>query len=530
MKQINLKIPLSEKGKQRFSKWLLDTVETWPKFRGGIIQELQTSRDFQRKMAEKTFDQTKPPENVSLNILGFRLFEVFFVEDFNNLEKNIYDIFEERSNDFHLDQIRIDFQKFKRSIGFSGYLNIGHICRPGGFVGTTVIRRMELPEGVDSIWVTLQKDFPSMMTLCFTVVLTPEVNETIQRIHREKYLPDYFIDAISLPLVYASSHSFSSEQAQKNEILKKLEKVRTDVERIIFTYFQGYFYRSITTKSKLPTIEIYSLKAEEKVYSNFKTFTEEYRFWFNSFDFQFFPLSFTNEYMLFYENYLIDTRQKEEPISAQFKIILFEEPAKKRWGVGAEATIASVIYSFHDLVAKITIPLTLLMVQKEEQNRVEIIREKAFQAFSKKKFLRNLKVSLNEYNQIQNILRTIERIKFDFDQVKNYLEREFKDDHDLLEFSPERSTREPRDFYTYTLSRIEKNNKVLFDHSAFLERHFSRYIEFKNIEAIYNLQVVTVILTVVAVFLGIVSALAGWEAIIKFVQIVSNFIQSSFIQ
>lgn len=87
MKPRKIKVPLSTANKRRFSKWVLDIVENWPKFQGGIINQLQIDRQFQRKDSDDTFEQTKPPDGVSFTILGFRLFEVFFLEDFGSFEK-----------------------------------------------------------------------------------------------------------------------------------------------------------------------------------------------------------------------------------------------------------------------------------------------------------------------------------------------------------------------------------------------------------------------------------------------------------
>jgi hypothetical protein len=63
------------------------------------------------------------------------------------------------------------------------------------------------------------------------------------------------------------------------------------------------------------------------------------------------------------------------------------------------------------------------------------------------------------------------------------------------------------------------------EHLAFLEKYFSRHVELINIEAIYNLQVITVILAIGAFILGIISAMAGWESILKFLNMIYNLIQ-----
>ncbi len=69
------KIPilLSDSYKKRVSKWVLDIVETLPKFQGGPIYQLQYERLHQREQAEKIFEETKPPEDVEISLIGFRL-------------------------------------------------------------------------------------------------------------------------------------------------------------------------------------------------------------------------------------------------------------------------------------------------------------------------------------------------------------------------------------------------------------------------------------------------------------------------
>jgi hypothetical protein len=73
---------------------ILDIVEDMPEFQRGPLWGMQKYRAEQRKQAEELFIKTCPPQNTTLDYLGFRVFEIFMIEDFSNLLTGLQNIYE----------------------------------------------------------------------------------------------------------------------------------------------------------------------------------------------------------------------------------------------------------------------------------------------------------------------------------------------------------------------------------------------------------------------------------------------------
>jgi mannose/fructose/N-acetylgalactosamine-specific phosphotransferase system component IIC len=67
--------------------------------------------------------------------------------------------------------------------------------------------------------------------------------------------------------------------------------------------------------------------------------------------------------------------------------------------------------------------------------------------------------------------------------------------------------------------------KLLISQVEFVDKEFSSHIEVLNVYAVYRLQVLTLWLTVVATFLGIVSLLANYQEIKNVICTILNDIQ-----
>ncbi len=88
-----------------------------PKFNGGLLADWQAHREYQRRIAKETFEQTRPAAGTSLHFDRLFLIELFQIEDIDYLEARLRPIFAEVHG---LNQIKEDLRSF--SIGRRGDL------------------------------------------------------------------------------------------------------------------------------------------------------------------------------------------------------------------------------------------------------------------------------------------------------------------------------------------------------------------------------------------------------------------------
>ena len=99
-----MRIRIPKKYQARLSKVYLDCAEMLPRFGGGPISTLQLHREHQREDAEDTYQRTRLPEGIKVQYLFFRLFELFQIEDFEQLQK-LLGIFPPRDIDSENDNL-----------------------------------------------------------------------------------------------------------------------------------------------------------------------------------------------------------------------------------------------------------------------------------------------------------------------------------------------------------------------------------------------------------------------------------------
>jgi hypothetical protein len=80
-----MKLRIPDKIRSTLGRKYLDWAEVLPKSNKGAIALLQITRRHQKKRSKRAYERSRPPQGSELEYLGFRLIEMFHIEDSEQL-------------------------------------------------------------------------------------------------------------------------------------------------------------------------------------------------------------------------------------------------------------------------------------------------------------------------------------------------------------------------------------------------------------------------------------------------------------
>jgi hypothetical protein len=188
-----LKVQLPDGVRASIGKFYLDWAEKLPKFGGGIIEELQSHRADDRRKSEESHKRSRPPDGIALDILFFRLIEVFHLEDFDKLQVGLKRLFPTLDEQFLTPKFTERFKKRAEAIGGGWHWpNLGYIYRDPNerLLGPAYWRIMpNLPSEIQFITVGLLQLLPSLIIVSIDVHLNDEAVRKVKKLQDTKYLP-----------------------------------------------------------------------------------------------------------------------------------------------------------------------------------------------------------------------------------------------------------------------------------------------------------------------------------------------------
>jgi len=275
--------------KYKLSQFYLDISGRLPKFLGQWVGHLQHIKSHQDKDAVDCLEKNQRPTDNDLKLEGIITYEIYHLENFSELEKNLDSIYSKQKHSvFGLDNIKNRYKKFinntSKNIASRGgsWVNLGYLIpnKSTGFISSVCIK--ELPKEIKYIHLTLYQLLPSVIAVCFHTTLTEKINEDIDILLKQKCVNKIVFTSI-LPWKSGwSSTSASSEKEKK--MYSYIENLKLTVAAFLQTYFKGYYLSEDEKDSNLlcPNIEIFSIN---KILSTDNTKNSQNWFW-NSLGFQ----------------------------------------------------------------------------------------------------------------------------------------------------------------------------------------------------------------------------------------------------
>ena len=136
-------------------------------FKGDVARTLRRIKKEQDKDSQNTLLKTRPPEGTAIEYFYFRLFDIFQIENVDNLLSGLRKLFPSFDDPFFRGDYFEKFIQNATGITGGGWINIGYICRDrkGRFFGNRFRELKKLPPYVDFIHIELHKVLPSFFLL-----------------------------------------------------------------------------------------------------------------------------------------------------------------------------------------------------------------------------------------------------------------------------------------------------------------------------------------------------------------------------
>ena len=270
---------------QRISKPLLDLVENFPPFSGGIIKHLQEERKRQRKYAADWQQQSAPPEGTNLRFRLFRLLELYTADEIGPVMPRIEKVIPPHwGNDDYLTWI--DSPSF---LG-GGFKSLGILSPRDPRKKRAAIPGQgywSLPQDVRSVHFTAHQILPSAYLITADVFLTDAAEQSFRDLRSAPHLPEVTLGSIQripqLPHWFLGTGHTSPHGEQRKALNAWLRKLRSQIQGALEPFFRGHFSRDTRSAGgELPVIEVIWLEGAPTLESEFVQWAEKARLFFSS--------------------------------------------------------------------------------------------------------------------------------------------------------------------------------------------------------------------------------------------------------
>jgi hypothetical protein len=157
----------------------------------GIFSNLRDIQDRRIRRAQIDASLEKSPAGVSISPVGTRLFELFFVEEFETLESGLRRLFHGAARRFSGGEFLEDFRSTGLSLDITSTQRLGRIYRKEAKVlPIAPIARLDLPEEYEHLEVWIRKPYPSIYVLIIDAVFSEKGRAAWSEFKAEEVLPD----------------------------------------------------------------------------------------------------------------------------------------------------------------------------------------------------------------------------------------------------------------------------------------------------------------------------------------------------
>jgi hypothetical protein len=483
----------------RSSAKYLDLAEMLPKFNGGRIRLLQDIRSNQRTKAQEAFEKTRPMEGVSLQFDKLLLLEVFPIEDYDDLERQLLRLFQ---GSRRLEEILGEFSGNAGDLFRIGWSNIGQITREQ--VNSPILPLAafsELPEEVHYINVSVSKILPSLFAVSFSIDLTQAATKKLQSLLNKRYLPLITFQGVLPQERNLRNRSIlSSEQVMRKEVLSSLDALRLKVEQQLSKRFKGLFLRFPEgRKPRLPALEMLSIKGSppdsidigERLRCNAE--------WMDCFGIAAWRTHnfFTDSEMLF--QWSNGDSSGDNP---SYKLVSFEdndEPPKNQ---------ENKYFVREDVANSITPLIAVFGLIESTRREVETLRVGVYKTITRKSLFRRLRreIRLNDDMQLKQMI--LLRLQFELNNSRWVVESEAGRLKGFVGLDP----KQQKDLGSAFLKAIDSHLEGVCGHSEVVSNVLSGYLQRRNLDVTYRLQrrllYWTFIVSLVTVFVSLLTSYA----------------------
>ena len=501
----------TDRARRFLGKKYLDLAARIPSRSHGLISYLQGLRREQNDASEKTFQRSRPPEGAELHFLGFRLVEVFAVEDLNTLFQGLEALFPVRKP-----TDRSVVHRLERFRSAAGRLfgrrrtSVGYIDREQRHGVSGPYRTMpSLPEEVESVKVEVYTLFPSVITVSFWVKLERIAAERLTQVQTQSLLPAVWFEKwIPRGRVAGGSARESCDLTLQRAVLSWLEGVRTSTEDCLRPFIRGYFNRDSRRSGPVfPAVEAFALVGTPEDTGAFCTqWVEASRGWLDSLGFDYvLPRWYKSQELLF---------QVEDSAHCGLRVphrlvALPEHADKEHWQNfknDPHGLFSSDINHRLETFEPFVVVLSRLSSLQEEVERLRA--EALVQPAGNPR--RNLRRGVQLAHSIRQHVASLEGLLLEYEASKTQLLKDVSD----LALTSAWDQRSSIEFHTALERHIESTSQAISNHAELVDSNLSKSLTVRSIEASHRLQFAIVVLAISNLVLA---AFANWDRVAQMV-------------
>ena len=497
---------MSLRWRPRLADLYINLADKLPFLRGEGVRTLRRIKENQAENSQETFLKTRPPEGETIEYIYFRLYDIFQIENVDKLLVGLKKLFPDFDDPF----FRGDYyRKFiQEATGITGgeWLSIGYVCRDrkGRFWGDKFRELKSLPSHVDYIYIGLHKVLPSVFAITYDVHLEDSATQTLNELQCSLYKSEIeFRRLIPYGKVAGGYSTTHAEHVMRQEILKWLMSLRSQVEKSLGQFIVGDFLRDKSQGSRLPSIEVYGFKGIPKTTAALHKWIYKSSRWLESLGFPTISFhSYTDGKLIYCPNW----RQDKEDIRPSSRLMVVWEPYLKiintnMYGNDQKFAIAHTTQeAFLDPILPLLVMYEMLARFQEKfeeirRNVLGTIRPTMLHGIY---FGRYIKLS----DTVLQASVLFDRISKDFQFEMKYFSAHLKTFSDFTEVRHVKK-KEYRKLDQELLGTVEFRIKLLKEHVDFAMTWLSQYLALRNLSVTYFLALVAGIVAVIGLLLSL---------------------------
>lgn len=496
------------------------STQASPKFYSESIAYLQWVREEQRNEAEKTFKETRLPQGVEVELLFFRLIEIFHVEDFERLHTGIRRLFPRSNYDLLYEDFSSRFWETAGPLRLGGGMRLGVIAQNNTtWIGKARDRVMpELPQEVHYIDLTLHKVLPSVFVVTFDVHLTQVATDRILALHNSQYLPSIsFLHLFPLRGDRTGYTGTTSEREMQQAIKSYLNHLYSRVEACIKPFLSGYFLQQpVDTIATLPVFEVYTLQgiSEEAQIDNL--WNGSARRWGDSFSFNFLSDVFSDNKVIF-----SSTERHRWPSDVPLYRPVYHTIVLRELFLHSIDTSLfggdekhAIKRHIQDMLTQLLPSLATFEFIRAAERNVSRLKQLALKRM---KYRTRWETYIRINNDIQQEYMLLERVTTEFELWINLIQRMTQIGLELEAVGLVK-TNPVSNLSNDLIKGIRFRTNHLKQQLEHVKTWFSNYITVRNMVVMYRIQWVILWLTIIVGIATIVGVVVSWENFLEFLQ------------
>jgi hypothetical protein len=474
--------------------------------RGDGVTTLRHIKERQDKDSHDTFLKTRPPEGATIELIYFRVFDIFQIENTDSLLSGLKKLFPGFSDPF----FRGDYdEKFiQDATGISGgqWLNIGNICRDrrGRFFGDRFRELKTLPHYIDYIHIELHKVLPSIFVLTYDIHLEDSATKKLNELQNSLYKPEtLFRRLIPYGKLGGGYSTNRAEHVMRRAIFDWLTNLRIQVEKCLEPFIVGDFLQDKSQKnSRLPSIEVYGIKGMPKTKTAIRNWIHTSRRWLESLGFHLLDINtFTDGKLIFVPRWQHDHDDNRPSYRLVVAWDLYLQSINCEI-YGHDEKFAIAHETQESFLTPILPPLVIFEMLARFQGKFEKIRRNVLETIKPAIFHgTHFGKYINLSDTLLQASFLYDRISKDFQLASKEVSIQLKEVSNFTEIGHARKNKY-RKLDQELLGGVEFRINSLKEHVDFATNWLSQYLALRNLSVTYFLALIAGIATIVSVLLS----------------------------